>query len=319
MSSSPVAPPEHRAGATDLEDRRRRRLPIGPVTDVVPTAANTSISWTEQGARIGALVRVQEVANDSSIRRRYPGLAAAAASLATPQVRAVATVGGALLQRSRCWYFRQPRFDCYKKGGVECPARDGDHRYSVLLDLGPCISPHPATLGVALTAYEASVVSVEGVRLTASQLYGDGSDPTCDHHLAAHDVLDGVLMPAPLAGEQAAYARAIARHAAEWPLVEVVVRLVFDAGTVVYAAVAAGAIANVPIRLPQVEAALTGKTMAQVEDAAAAVDSLPAPLATTAYKRPILRGTIKDALVLATAAFSPPAVSAPSLPWRLAQ
>ena len=318
MTPHTAAPREYRAGATDLEDRRRRRLGIGPVIDVVPTAANTSITWTEQGARIGALVRVQAVASDPIIRRSYPGLAAAAAGLATPQVRAVATVGGALLQRSRCWYFRQPRFDCYKKGGVDCPAREGDHRCSVLLDLGPCISPHPATLGVALTAYGASVVTVGGTRLTASQLYGDGSDPTRDHHLGVDEVLDGVLMPPSLAGEQAGYARAIARHAAEWPLVEVIARVVLEAGEVRFAAVAAGAVANVPIRLPAVESALVGRTIAEIGDAAVAADSLPVALPTTAYKRPLLRGTIRDALARATGTFSPSTVSAPWLPWRVA-
>ena len=96
---------EWRAGATDVQDRRHRGVTVGPVRDIEPTPDRTTLGWLpDGGVRIGSLVRVEKVAADPAIRAAYRGLAAAAGGLATPQVRAVATVGGALAQRSRCWY-----------------------------------------------------------------------------------------------------------------------------------------------------------------------------------------------------------------------
>ncbi len=99
------------------------------------------------------------IAADAQIVRAYPGLAAAAGGLATPQIRHLATVGGNLAQRSRCWYFRNPHFDCFKKGGSDCPSRAGNHLYGVAFDLGPCVAPHPSTLAAALLAYDATVAT----------------------------------------------------------------------------------------------------------------------------------------------------------------
>jgi xanthine dehydrogenase YagS FAD-binding subunit len=312
--------PDLRAGGTDLEDRRVLGLIAGPVTDLEPTPQRTAIQWSADGARIGTLVRVQTLADDAAIRERYPALAEAAAALATPQVRAVATMGGALLQRSRCWYYRQPRFSCFKKGGHACPARDGDHRYGVLIDLGPCIWPHPATLGVALAAYDASIETANGARMTMAQLFGDGSDPTRDHHLPEGQVLETVLMPPPAPGEHAGYSRATARHSAEWPLVEVVVRLVIDDGMIAAAAIAAGAVGNVPIRLGTIEQALHGRSIDGLDVFADAINALPAPFEATAYKRSLLRGCVKEALGLATGSVKRESIWEPglALPWRSA-
>ena len=98
---------------------------------------------------------IAAIAADARLTAAYPGIAAAVAGLATPQIRRVATLGGNLAQRSRCWYFRNPRIDCLKKGGSACPAREGNHLYGVAFDLGPCVAPHPSTMATALMAYDA--------------------------------------------------------------------------------------------------------------------------------------------------------------------
>ena len=81
--------------------------------------------WGADGAaRIGAFTTIAAIAADARIAAAYPGIAASAQGLATPQIRHLATLGGNLAQRSRCWYFRNPHIDCLKKGGSDCPARD---------------------------------------------------------------------------------------------------------------------------------------------------------------------------------------------------
>ena len=117
------AVPEFRAGGTDISERRRSGVSQGMLIDI-PATGYKAISWSDDGAaRIGALTTIAAVASDARIIAAYPGIAWSAQGLATPQVRQVATLGGNLAQRSRCWYFRRADIDCLKKGGSACPAR----------------------------------------------------------------------------------------------------------------------------------------------------------------------------------------------------
>ena len=187
------------------------------------------IAWNAAGAaRIGASTSIGAIAGDARLAAAYPGVAAAAGGLATPQIRRVATLGGNLAQRSRCWYFRNPQIDCLKKGGTACPAREGNHLYGVAFDLGPCVAPHPSTMAAALLAYDATARTNLRPALTIEQLLGDGSNGAADHALLPGEMIESVELPPPLAGERAAYKRAIGRAAAEWPLVEVVARVVVE-------------------------------------------------------------------------------------------
>lgn len=222
----------------------------------------------------------------------------ACGALATPQIRAMASLGGALLQRTRCWYYRNPAFDCFKKGGSACPARSGDHRYGILFDRGPCAFPHPSTPGLVLLAYEADVSIAGGARRSISALYGDGSDPRHDHTLAEGEILSQVHLPAPLKDERAAYFRAISRARAEWPLIEAVVRLQVDGERISFARVAVGGVANIPLRLPQVEAALLDQPAVEATFAAAAKLALEGaqPLPMTGYKLALLEGTVYETI-----------------------
>jgi xanthine dehydrogenase YagS FAD-binding subunit len=299
LGEAATAGGEIRAGGTDVQELRRSGVSRGPVVDLRDLEGLDRIGWDEGGAaRIGALVKVSAVAEDERVRRSYPGLALAAGDLATPQIRAVGTVGGNLLQRNRCPYFRNPAAGCFKKGGGSCPAREGDHLHGVVFDLGPCVAPHPSTLGMVLLAYEA-VIEVHGrLPLPVSDLYGDGKDPHHDHQLGEGELLTGVSLPEPVAGERAAYFRAISRAYSEWPLVECVARLVIEGGEIRHARVAVGGVANVPLRLPKVEEALVGgpanaRTFGRAADVAAEGVS---PLPMTVYKVPLLRGTVLETL-----------------------
>jgi len=312
-----AAPSEFRAGGTDVQDRLRRGLVSGPFVDLVPTAANAAITWNG-GARVGSLVRLQTLAADPRLMRAYPGFCAAAGGLATPQIRAIATCGGSLLQRSRCWYYRQNAFECFRKGGSSCPARLGDHRFGVVVDLGPCVAAHPATMGVALLAYDGQVEIAGGRRLTVGELYGDGTDPSCDHHLASDEVLAAAILPPPGTDERGAYKRAIGRELSEWPLVEVAARLRVEGDRIAEAGVAAGAVANIPIRLPDVERALVGQPIGDAVRAAEATKVGGPTLPDMAFKLDLLRALVADVLAEAASGRvrAPAALDHAALPWR---
>jgi xanthine dehydrogenase YagS FAD-binding subunit len=213
-------------------------------------------------------------------------------------VRYLATLGGNLAQRSRCWYFRNPHIDCLKKGGSTCPARSGNQLYGVAFDLGPCVAPHPSTMAAALLAYDARITTNWRDGLTIAELVGDGSNGRADHALSPGEMITKIVLPAPLAGERAAYKRAISRTFAEWPLVEVCVRLGIADGRFQLVRLAAGGIAPVPLRLTACESMLQGKpaNAEAIAQAAKQATSGARPLPMTSYKLHLLEGLALDLL-----------------------
>ena len=290
---------EFRAAGTDLSERRRSGVSRGPLIDIAASPDTVGMNWGADGAvRIGAFATIAAIAADTRITEAYPGVAAAALGLATPQIRHLATLGGNLAQRSRCWYYRNPHIACLKKGGSDCPARSGNHLYSVAFDLGPCVAPHPSTMAAALLAYEATITTDRRSALTIGELFGDGSNGVADNRLAPGEMIKGVQLPPPLQGERALYKRAISRSYAEWPLVEVCVRAVVTAGAFQFIRITAGGIAPVPLRLTASEAALQGKpaNAATIANAAKQATAGAKPLPMTGYKLDLLVGVVHDLL-----------------------
>lgn len=298
-SASMTASAEFRAAGTDLSERRRSGVSQGPLIDLAAAPDTIGVTWGADGAAtIGALTSIAAVGADPRIAAAYPGIAASALGLATPQVRHLATLGGNLAQRSRCWYFRDPHIACLKKGGSDCPARTGNHLYSVAFDLGPCVAPHPSTMAAALLAYDASIVTSQRPAISIGELLGDGSNGTYDHALASGEMIRSIRLPAPLQHERALYKRAISRSHAEWPLAEVCARAVVTSGTFQFVRIAAGGVAPVPLRLAACEAALQGKpaSAAVIADAARQARSGANPLPMTGYKLDLLEGVVHDVL-----------------------
>jgi xanthine dehydrogenase YagS FAD-binding subunit len=293
-----------RAGGTDIMARRGCGQATGPFIDLRGVPELRGIMWRADGTvRIGAMTTVAEIADDDRLRAAYPALTAVAASVATPQIRTAGTLGGNLLQRNRCWYYRNPHFSCHQSGGDTCPARTGVHLYSVAIDQGPCIAPHPSSLAMVLLAYDATLdVHARGT-LAVRDLYGDGSDPTRDHLLTDREVLLAVSLPAPASGERSAYQRVTGRAGAEWPLVEVAARLTLSGTTITSAAIAASGVAHTPLRLTEAEAALVGQpaTPETFQAAAAHTASRCTPLPQTGYKVGLLRDATLDVIEQATA------------------
>lgn len=292
-----VATGTYRAGGTDLQERLRHEPSPPAIVDITALDELAGVDVDDDGGvTVGAMVTVADLAERLAVS--HPAVALTAGGLATPQIRAVATIGGNLTQRTRCWYYRHPALSCHKSGGSGCPARDGDHSLGVVFDLGPCVHPHPSSLGMALLASDARVSVAGRGRLPVAELWGDGSDPRRDHQLGDGELLTHVHLPVPWADERAAYFRAISRFEAEWPLVEAVARVVVDDDRITHAAVAVGGVAPVPLRLPAVEAALIGRAPTpDVLTAAAQVAVQGAtPLPRTGYKIDLLAGTVLEVM-----------------------
>jgi len=290
---------EFRAAGTDISERRRSGVSKGPLMDIVAASDITGMHWAADGTlRIGACATIASIAADRSIAAAYPGIAASALGLATPQIRNLATLGGNIAQRSRCWYFRNPHIACLKKGGTDCPAREGNHLYHVAFDLGPCVAPHPSTMAAALLAYDATIITYSRSGLSISDVLGDGSNGAVDNVLQPGEMIRGIELPQPLQGERAFYKRAISRSYAEWPLVEICARAVVKDGAFQFIRLAAGGIAPVPLRLKAAEAALQGKSAnsLNIEVAAKLAISGARPLPMTHYKLDLLEGVVRDLL-----------------------
>ncbi len=301
---------EIRAGGTDLQERRNSGVSRGPVVDLQDLDGRDLVSISpEGGLTVGSGVLIQDLAEHPLVVQGYPALAAAAGGLATPQIRARGTLGGNLLQRVRCWYFRHPDFACLKRGGDSCFARAGDHAEHACFDTGPCIAPHPSTLAVALLCEDATVTvrrsSGRDEVLTVPELLGDGSDPRKDHMLLPGDYLLSVDLPPPVTGDRGGYFRAIRRAHAEWPLIEVAARIRLGPdGRVSAARIVVGAAANRPIDALAAAAALVGK--APDDSALLAAGALAAKGGPTVedaeWKARLIPGSVLEACARALAA-----------------
>jgi xanthine dehydrogenase YagS FAD-binding subunit len=149
-------------------------------------------------------------------------LAQACGAVGTPALRAMGTLGGNLLQRPRCWYWRSGH-SCAKSGGTGCPAVDGEHQYHAIVEAGPCWAVHPSDPAVALVALEASVVvaSAPGSRVVPmAELYGTSSeDPTREARLAHGEVVVEVRIPRDSLGGTQTYTKVMQRAAWDFALV----------------------------------------------------------------------------------------------------
>jgi xanthine dehydrogenase YagS FAD-binding subunit len=290
-----------RAGGTDVTEVRRLGVSRGDVVDLRdllrrPEARSVE-TLPEGGLRVPALLSVETLGNHPAVRAAWPGLAMAAATLATPQIRRVGTVGGNLLQAVRCWYFRSPEFHCLRKGGGTCHARDGEHENHAIFDRSACVAVHPSTLAMALLTTGARI-RTDRRELVIAELLGDGGDPRHTHRLAEGELLQDLVLPAPPGPMRGACQRATGRVRAEWPIVECAVHLDFAGDRIRSARVAVGAVAAVPFRLPKVEAALeTGATSPEtLRDASLLAAEGARPLRDNAAKVQVLCGIVRSTL-----------------------
>ena len=216
------------------------------------------------GLRIGALVRNGHLAAHRLVRSRYPVLAQALLSGASGQLRAMATVGGNLLQRTRCPYFRDLAADCNKREpGTGCAALGGVHRGTAVLGTSEhCIAAHPSDMAVALAALDA-VVEVESLRGTRrvplAQLHRlPGDTPHVESDLAPDELITAVELPAAPVARASRYRKVRDRASFAFALVSVAAALDVRDGTVSDVRIALGGVAPRPWRAQEAEDLLLG-------------------------------------------------------------
>ncbi|MFF4274182.1 FAD binding domain-containing protein [Streptomyces sp. NPDC001536] len=262
------------------------------------------ISRDERGLRIGALERMGDVAAHPLVRTHYPVISQALDLSASPQLRNMASIGGNLLQRTRCGYFRDVTTPCNKREpGSGCSALDGENRIHAILGTSDsCVATHPSDLAVALMALDAvlSLRGPDGERtIPLREFYRlPGSTPHIENALKPAELITGVTVP-PLAwARRSSYLKIRDRQSYEFALASAAVALRLDGDTVVEARVAVGGVGTRPWRLPAVERALAGRprTAATFEEAAALADDGARPLTHNAYKTTLVRRTVQRAL-----------------------
>lgn len=193
------------------------------VVDLREIAGAADIAAQSDGSlRIGAAVRVHDIATHPLIVDRYLALAEACGSVGTPALRQMGTIGGNLCQRPRCWYLRRA-VPCLKNGGTDCPARDGENQYHAILEGGPCYIVHPSDPAVALTALEAEVEISAGSASRVVRIADFYVTPKerLDHEtiLGPGEFVSAVILPAAAAGGRQRYTKLMQRGAWDFALV----------------------------------------------------------------------------------------------------
>ena len=280
-----------KAGGIDLLDHLKEHLVEPPrVVDLksIPGLA-TITAEPDGGLRIGPMATLAQVASHAGIQKSHAALAQSCREAASPQIRNVATIGGNVLQRPRCWYYRLESYKCLKKGGDVCYAVGGENRYHVIFGGGPSYAPHPSNAAVALLAYGASFV-LEGEKGQRTVAAGDfftlpTKDPQRENQLQPGEVLTEIKVPS-AAGWKASYEEIQERADFDWPLVSIAVALKAEGGTIRDARVVLGAVAPIPWRSTRAEQALVGKAVDDTSAIAAARAAVvgAAPMSDNSYK-----------------------------------
>ena len=257
------------AGGTDLLAEMKEGV-AEPATlvNLATLDSLNGITHTGDGLSIGAMTKLAELEDDDAIAHDYPALAQAVASIATPQVRNVGTVGGNLCQRPRCWYYRSTLFDCRKKGGDTCFAVDGNSKYHAILGGMDCYIVHPSDLAPVLVALGATVTVAgpDGTRNFPLEEFFVGPERNIEAETALNpgELLTSVFVPKPAPGQRSIYLKARERQAQEFALVSVAASLQVSAGIIERASMVLGGVAPTPWRASHSEEALRGVPIAEV-------------------------------------------------------
>ena len=273
-----------------VSPRRVIDLKTIPNLDRIDTSTET---W-----KLGANVRITEIASNDQVRAMLPGLAEAAAEVGSPQIRNVATLGGNLAQHSRCWYYRHRDLLCLKRGGSTCYAREGENKYHSLYSGNPCISPVVSNLAVILAALGAKVIVRRGeqeVTFAIPDLYSYAwNNPLAHNSLRPADLI--VRVEVPIAKNRSTYMQISEKRDFDWALVSCAAAGQKTAGAWAQLAVFLGAVAPIPyaVESPLLERGeLTSDSIASIAESLAAKAT---PLAQNGYKLPIAQALVRRCL-----------------------
>jgi xanthine dehydrogenase YagS FAD-binding subunit len=257
---------------------------------------------TSDGLRIGALERMSDIARHPGV---YPAISQALLLSASQQLRNMASIGGNLLQRTRCGYFRDVNTPCNKRApGSGCPAISGANRMHAMLGTSDsCVATHASDVAVAFVALDAEV-RLTGAAGTRTVRLADfyrlpGDTPEVENDLRPGELITEVVVPRLDWAQRSTYVKVRDRQSYEFALCSAAVALDIQDGRVVDARVAVGGVATRPWRLVAVEAALRGApaTEASFEDAASVAADGARPLSDNGFKVSLLKRTVVRALI----------------------
>jgi len=259
------------------------------------------------GLRIGALVTLAQLEENPVVRRSFPGLAEAAHSIATPQIRNLGTVGGNLCQRPRCWYYRLEEAVCLKKGGSECFAATGENKYNAILGGGPSYIVHPSDLAPMLVALGASVsvTGGEGKKVIPLDKFftlpSEGSIRR-ENVLKNEELVTEIQIPASGFAGRSTYLKFKERESMDFALASVAAAVDLQENKIIkQARLVLGGVAPIPWRVANAEKFLTGKSLSAdvlTEVARLALEGAQ-PLEKNAYKIPLTQTLVRRALTQA--------------------
>ena len=262
--------------------------------DRIDTSADT---W-----KLGANVRIAEIAGNDRVRTTLPGLAEAAEEVGSPQIRNVATLGGNLAQHSRCWYYRHRDLRCLKRGGSTCYAREGENKYHSLFSGNPCISPVVSNLAIILAALDARVVVRRGeheVTFAVPDLYTDAwHNPLAHNSLCPADLI--VRVEVPTAKTRSTYMQVSEKGDFDWALVSCAVAGRKTGSRWTQVAVFLGAVAPTPYGVDSTSLERDGLTSDSIVSIAQSLASKATPLTHNGYKVAIAQTLVRRCLTRIT-------------------
>ena len=290
-------------GGTDLLGEIKEGLVESAVViDLKSVPGLAYIKKDKDGVAIGALTTIADLAEDPGIQKDYRVLHEAAKAIASPQLRNMGTVGGNLCQRPRCWYYRDARIVCNKKGGAMCYAAKGRNKYHALFAGGICYAVHPSDLAPAFIALDAKavIVSAKGERtIPLAEFYIPPIvNVRKENVLNGQEILKEVRVPPAKPNQRSAYLKFIERGSWDFAVVSAAVKAVLSETTIEDIRIVCGGVAPVPWRMTKAEDALKGRkaTEAAARQAAKVALKDASALAENGYKIELLETIIARAV-----------------------
>ncbi|MBV9181955.1 MAG: FAD binding domain-containing protein [Acidobacteria bacterium] len=295
------------AGGTDLLGRIKDYVSTPKrVVNIKNIAGLQSLNKEAGGLRIGALVTLDRIVESTEVRQEFPALARTVAEAASPQIRNMATIGGNLCQRPRCWYFRNGMGLMAKGPEGKSLVVEGDNRFHAILgNEGPAYFVTPSTIAPMLIAYNSRIriVGPDGAREIELQKFFriPQSDDEREHDLRPNEIVTDILIP-PAKQVRAANYEVRQKTAFDWPLATASVVLEMGENRVQKARVILGAVSPTPWLSEEAAQAVVGKSIDQqtANAAGAAAVAKARPLSQNAYKIKLAAVAVKRALLLAT-------------------
>ncbi len=294
------------AGGTDLLSELKEYIETPKTLINLKTLPEMEgISSNASGIKIGALTTVADIAMHPTIQQHYTVLAQAAASVATPQIRNVGTIGGNLCQRPRCWYYRDETVNCIKKGGDLCYAVEGLSKYHAIFGGDPVYIVHPSDIAPALIALNASmkITGPEGEKtMKVEEFFTLPADnPFRENVLQPNEIVVGIQIPKPKPNTKSFYLKAREKGAPDFALASVAGVFEMAGGTCQSTNIILGGVAPAPWRSTEAETALTGKRINKDVSTMAGAEAVKdaQPLNDNAYKVTLTQNLISRTAMMA--------------------